>query len=103
LGRLNQQFQAADTQVLVILGDSLERAGRYGTAVGVPFLILSDPTREVYHRYGLEKAYLVMQRTASAVVDRHGTIRYLQRVTNPMAWLRENQELLQTVQQLAQS
>jgi peroxiredoxin len=71
--------------------------------VGAPFPILSDPAHEVYHRYGLEKAYLVMQRTAAAVIDRHGTIRYLQRVTNPMAWLRENQELLQTVQQLAES
>jgi peroxiredoxin len=101
LGRLHQQFQAADTQILVILGDSPERAARYGKAVGVPFPILSDSSREVYHRYGLEKAYLVMQRTAAAVIDRHGIIRYLQRVTNPMAWLRENQELLETVQQLA--
>ena len=100
LGRLYPELQAAGAEVLVILGDSPERAARYGTTLHVPFPILADPTEEVYHRFGLHKALLLIQRTAEVVVDRTGTIRYMNRVTNPMAWLQESQELVQVVRQL---
>jgi len=100
LGRLYPEFQAAGAEVLVILGDSPERAARYGAALHVPFPILADPTEEVYHRFGLHKALLLIQRTASVVVDRSGHIRYLKRATNPGTWLQESQELVQVVGQL---
>jgi|SRR5215831_15129379 len=100
LGRLYPAFQAAGAAVLVILGDSPERVTRYGTSLGVPFPILADPDHEVYHRFDLERAYLVIQRTASVVVDRDGRIRYLKRATNPQTWLQESRELLQVVQGL---
>lgn len=100
LGRLYPQFQAAGAETLVILGDSLDRATRYGASLNVPFPILADPAHEVYHRFDLERVYLVMQRTASVVVDRNGTIQYLKRATNPQTWLEESQELLQVVQGL---
>ena len=87
--------------MLVILGESPERAQRYGTALHAPFPILADPTLAVYHLFGLEKSFLVMQRTASVVVDRTGMIRYIRRATNPITWLQESRELLQTVQRLA--
>jgi peroxiredoxin len=101
LGRLYPQFQAAGTDILVILGDSPDRAARYAHVLGVPFPVLADPSREVYHRFGLEKAYLLLQRTASVVIDRSGRIRYMKRVANPMAWLQENQELVDVVKGLA--
>jgi peroxiredoxin len=94
-------LQAAGADVLVILGESQERAARYAEILHVPFPILADPSREVYHRYGLEKAFLVMQRTASVVIDRSGRIRYMKRVTNPMVWLQENQEMVDVVKGLA--
>src|SRR5262249_895463 len=100
LGRHYSDFQAAGADVLVILGDSVERAKRYGAALGAPFPVLADPGHGVYHRYGLDKVLLVMQRTASVVVDRSGRIRYLKRATNPMTWLQERQELLHVVQAL---
>ena len=100
LGRLYPQFQAAGAEALVILGDSLDRATRYGASLNVPFPILADPAHEVYHRFDLERVYLVMQRTASVVVDRNGRIQYLKRATNPQTWLQESQELLQVVQGL---
>lgn len=100
LGRLYPEVQSAGGDVLVILGNSPERAARYGAALHVPFLILADPTEAVYHRFGLHKALLLIQRTASVVVDRNGTIRYLKRVTNPGAWRQEGQELVQVVRQL---
>jgi peroxiredoxin len=101
LGRLYSQFQAAGTDLLVILGDSQDRASRYVQALHVPFPVLADPSRDVYHRFGLEKAYLLLQRTAAVVIDRSGRIRYFKRVTNPMAWLQENQELVDVVMGLA--
>jgi peroxiredoxin Q/BCP len=100
LGRLYPEFQAAGAEVLVILGDTQERATRYSTALHVPFPVLADPSHEVYHRFDLERAYLLIQRTASVVVDRDGRIVYLRRATNPQTWLQESQELLQLVQRL---
>jgi peroxiredoxin len=103
LGRLYPDLQAADTEVLVILGASPEQAMRYGASLNAPFPILADPQQAVYHRFGLEKAYLVIQRTASVVVDRDGRIQYLKRATNPGTWLQESRELLQVVQRLKAS
>ena len=100
MGRLYSEFQAAGAEVLVVLGDTVERATKYGVALHVPFPILADPSHDVYHRFDLERVYLVVQRTASVVVDRTGRIRYLRRAINPQTWLQENQELLQVVQHL---
>jgi peroxiredoxin len=103
LGRLYTELQAVGTDVLVILGDTPERAARYATALHTPFPILADPTEAVYHRFGLHKALILIQRTASVVVDRTGIIRYLKRATNPSTWLQESQELVQVARQLDSS
>jgi peroxiredoxin len=101
LGRLYPDLQAASAEVLVILGDSLEHAKRYGSSLHVPFPILADPDHTVYHQFDLHRAMLVIQRTASVVVDRDGIVRYIKRAINPMTWLQESQELLEAVRQLA--
>ena len=103
LGQLYQAFKAADTDVLVILGDTPERARKYAQSLKTPFPVLSDVDRAVYHAYGLEKALLIIQRTASIIVDRAGIIRYLRPATNPMVWLQESRELLRTAQHLAEA
>ena len=103
LGRLARDFQSANTEVLVILGDTLDRARQYASALKLPFPVLADPDRQVYERFGLDKAFIVIQRTASVVVDQAGVIRYLRRATNPMAWLQESQELLQVVTSLTEA
>jgi peroxiredoxin len=101
LGRLYKDFLDADCEVLLILGDPIDKAKRYAETLHLPFNVLADPERNVYHLYGLDKAFLFVQRTASVVVDRNGTIQYLKVVVNPMTWLAESQELLQVVQNLA--
>jgi peroxiredoxin Q/BCP len=101
LGRLYKDFQAAGAEVLIILGDSPDRALRYSESLHTPFPVLADPERDVYKVFGLEKALLVIQRTASVVVDREGVIRYIKRATNPMTWLQESQELLDATRALA--
>jgi peroxiredoxin len=98
LGRLNDEFVKAGVQILVILGDTPERAGMYAESLKTPFPVLADPEREVYHRFELQKNFIGIQRTASVVIDQNGVIRYIKRVVNPMAWLQESKELLQAVQ-----
>jgi peroxiredoxin len=98
LGRMNDEFIKAGAQILVILGDTLERARSYAETLKSPFPVLADPDRAVYHRFELEKNFIGIQRTASVIVDQSGVIRYLKRVTNPMTWLQESKELLQAVQ-----
>ena len=98
MGRYNDEFTKAGFQVLVILGESLEQAINYRDLLKVPFPILADPERMVYHRFEMTKNFIGLQRTASIVIDENGVIRYLKRVYNPMTWLQESKEILQVVQ-----
>ena len=93
LGKLYEQFKAAGAEVVVILGDTLERAQEYVKILNLPFPVLSDPDRDVYRVYELEKYFLLVQRTASIVVDRAGVVQYLKRTTLPQVWLQESREL----------
>ena len=101
LGRLYKEFQAANCEILLIVGEPVEKARRYAEILHLPFPVLADPDRSVYHRYGLQKAMIFIQRTASVVIDQSGTIRYLKTTTNPMVWLQESQELLNFVKSMA--
>ena len=94
LGRMYEQFKEAGTEVIVILGEGMEKAREYADGVGLPFPILCDPDRAVYSLYELEKYFLLFQRTASLVVDKDGIVRYLKRTTVPHVWLQESRELL---------
>ena len=101
LGRLYNDFKAENCEILLILGDSLEKAKRYAEILHLPFPVLADPERSVYHQYGLEKVLLFIQRTASIVVDKRGVIRYLKSTTSPLVWLVESRELLSFVKSMA--
>ena len=97
MGRLNEEFIKAGAQILVILGDSPERARQYAETLKTPFPVLSDPDRAVYQLFGLDKVAFVIQRTASVVADREGLIQYIKRSVNPMTWLQESRDLLEFV------
>lgn len=97
MGRLNEEFIKAGAQILVILGDSPERARQYAETLKTPFPVLSDPDRAVYQLFGLDKVAFVIQRTASVVMDRDGLIQYIKRSVNPMTWLQESRDLLEFV------
>jgi peroxiredoxin len=101
LGRLYPEFQAQNCEILLILGEPIEKAKRYAEILHLPFPVLADPERKVYHQYGLEKALLFIQRTASIAIDQSGTIRYMKSTTSPMVWLQESQELLSYVKSMA--
>ncbi len=96
-GRNSQDLQTANTQVLVILGDPIERAQKYASELKLPFPVLADPDRQTYHRYGLQKSFGLIQRTAAVVIDRDGVVRFIKAVTNPLTWLAEYDELYQEI------
>ncbi|MBC7878102.1 MAG: peroxiredoxin family protein [Anaerolineales bacterium] len=93
LGRMYEEFREAGAEIIVILGEDVEEAREYAESISLPFPILSDPNRDVYHLYELEKYFLLFQRTASLVVDKDGLVRYLKRTTVPNVWLQETREL----------
>ena len=98
LVRMNEHFVRAGASILIILGDSQERARKYAETLRVPFPVLADPDRAIYHLYELDKNFLGIQRTASVILDQTGVIRYLKRTLNAMQWLQESKELLRAVQ-----
>jgi peroxiredoxin len=98
LGRLNDELVKAGVQILIILGDTPERASKYAETLKTPYPVLADPERVIYHRFELQKNFIGIQRTASIVVDQNGVIRYIKRTVNPMTWLQESKEIVQAVQ-----
>jgi len=100
LGRLYNAFKAENCAILLILAEPVEKAARYAESLHLPFPVLSDPERMVYHQYGLEIKFF-LQRTASIVIDQSGTIRYMRTTTNPLPWLQESRELLAIVKSIA--
>ncbi len=93
MGRMHKQFLDSGAEVIVILGEDVKKAREYAEGINLPFPILSDPDRAIYHLYELEKYFLLFQRTASLVVDKNGVVRYLKRTTVPNVWLQETREL----------
>jgi peroxiredoxin len=82
LGRINQELKSLDTDVLVIGGGSAAAATKLGRSLKVPFPVLADPDRTVFGSFGLDKR-LFIQRSATVLIDKNGTIRYILRATNP--------------------
>jgi peroxiredoxin len=95
---MNNEFVKAGAQILIILGDTLDRASKYAETLKTPFPVLADPDRTVYHRYELDKNFIGIQRTASVIVDQNGMIRYIKQSLNPMTWLQESKELMLAVE-----
>ena len=95
---MNNEFIKAGAQILIILGDTLDRASKYAETLKTPFPVLADPDRTVYHRYELDKNFIGIQRTASVIVDQNGMIRYIKQSLNPMTWLQESKELMLAVE-----
>jgi peroxiredoxin len=100
LGRLHKDFQAAGAEILVILGEAPERARQYAELLKLPFPVLADPGRAIYHLYELDRAIFGIQRTTSLVVDQNGVIQYIKRAINPTLWLQESRALLNFVKGL---
>lgn len=102
LGRHDKDLQAANTHIIVILGDRIELAQKYVNKLKLPFPVLADPDRQVYHRYGLQKAIVFIQRSAYLIVDKKGAIQAIKTTINPLIWLAEYDQLYQEVLRVSQ-
>jgi peroxiredoxin len=100
LGRLYSGFKSANCEILLILGEPVEKAKRYAESMHLPFPVLADPERKVYHLYGLGMTFILIQRTASTVIDQSGMIRYMKSTSNPFKWLEESRELFSFVKSM---
>jgi peroxiredoxin len=98
LGRINQELKSRDTDVLVIGGGNVDSATKLGLSLKLPFPVLADPDRAVFGSFGLEKR-LFIQRSATVLIDKNGTIRYILRATNPRASF-DKDELLKAISTL---
>lgn len=96
LGRLYNEFKAVNVEILIILGEMLDKTKRYAESLHLPYPVLADPTRGVYQQYGLNKT-LFVQRTASVIIDCNGIIRYIKAVHNPLTWLQESGEVMEFI------
>ena len=82
MGRINQELKSRGTDVLVIGGGNAAAATKLGLSLKLPFPVLADPDRAVYGSFGLDKR-LFIQTSATVLIDKNGTIRYILRATNP--------------------
>src|SRR5689334_10941224 len=48
LGKMYDQFRAAGTEIIAILGEDVQTAKTYAEGIHLPFPILADPDRAVY-------------------------------------------------------
>ncbi len=99
MGKHFDDFKEQNCEVLVILGDTVEKADQYCESLHLPYRVLSDPERTIYHQYGLGKSFFI-QRTASLVIDCEGIIRYIKTTTSPMLWLQEVRDVLEYVKSM---
>ena len=99
LGRLYDELQSQQTDVLVIGGGKQAKAEALKKSLKLPYPVLADSDRSVYLSYGLDKAILVVQRSASILVDKQGVVRYFNKVANPNNSVNKD-ELLQAVADL---
>lgn len=96
LGRLYSELLSKNVEVVVIGGGDLATAQRLANTYKLPFAVVADSEREIYHKYGLHKAVGFLQRSGSILVDRTGVVRYVQRATLPTGGFNKT-ELLNAV------
>jgi peroxiredoxin len=93
LGKFSDEFKTKKIQILLVLGSTQDRAQKYVESLHLPYPVLADPERQVYHQYGLDKVVGIIQRTASVVIDCHMEIQYIKTTTSPMVWLKESADI----------
>lgn len=101
LGQMHDQLKKSDTEVLVIGGGKIEDAAALAKVYRLPFPVLADQSRNVYLSYGLDKAFLFIQRSGTVLIDKAGSVRYIEIGANPSQSLRRA-ELERAVKQITE-
>ena len=85
LGQDYEKIQAMNAEVLVVGSGQPMQADRLAKSFNLPFPVLADPDRSVYHTYGLDRVRFFMQRSGNFIIDKDGALRHIHQVTNPQA------------------
>ena len=94
------QFASADTVVLPISVDPVQRLLEFRNTERLPMELLSDPDGEVSRRYGVYVAERGVSNRAYVLIDRGGTVRWTLAEEHG-GHRRENAELLAEIAKLA--
>lgn len=86
LARTSAQLQARHTAVLVLGPGEIDEAEALRRRL--PFPVAADPDLHIYQTFGLGQS-LGIQQSGTALIDRAGTLRYLNRSTLPFGALKE--------------
>jgi peroxiredoxin len=90
-----------NTEALVIGPGSPRDAERVSKMLKLPMPVLADPDRTAYLRYGLDKAFIAIQRSGTFLVDRRGIVRYIEQGALPQRLNKD--ELMREIEQLQHS
>lgn len=93
------EFATADTVVLPISTDTVERQNEYRTSEGLPMDLLSDTGGEVSRRYGVFDERRGRSNRAYVLIDRDGIVRWAHAEEHG-GHRRENAELLAEIAKL---
>ena len=94
------KFQALDTEIIAVGPEDAESFRRYWKSHKLPFIGIPDPTHSVLKRYGQEVNLFKLGRMpAQVLIDKQGIARYVH-YGHAMSDIPENQEILQTIQEL---
>jgi peroxiredoxin len=99
LGRMQDELNGRDTDVLIIGGGGRRRAALAARLLRSPYPILADPDRAVYRAYGFERIAYLIQRSGTVLIDRGGTVRYVRDSANPQGAL-DRDELLDRIRRM---
>ena len=94
------KFQALDTEIIAVGPENADNFSMYWKSHKLPFIGLPDPTHSVLKRYGQEVNLFKLGRMpAQVLIDKQGIARYVH-YGHAMSDIPENQEILQTIQEL---
>ena len=97
-----EQFLARDSVLLVVGPENASAFKAYFTKNGLPFTGLPDPSHSVLMRYGQEVNLFKLGRMpAQVIIDKEGIARFVH-YGNAMSDIPDNEELLDTLDQLNQ-
>jgi peroxiredoxin len=86
LARTAAQLETHHTAVLVLGPGEIDEAEALRRRL--PFPVAADPDRHIYQTFGLGQS-IGIQQSGTALIDREGTLRYLNRSTLPFGALKE--------------
>ena len=79
-----ERWQDGDTGLVVVVPSGEKTARRLQVVLALTLPVLADPDRQLYDALGLRRLLLgTLQVSATAVIDRAGTVRYLRAQANP--------------------